>query len=153
MKRIAFFALTLGLMSLTLVSCKPEQVKPDETAANLAALQLGTWTVDYVDVNYFDYAGNLTSTNRVEFGDGTEGGICTFTYKDKMFTLDDNGDIFESGFSVEDNVIYTNGGGTWGLRSKSDTKLEVVLQGAASTNPCDFGASGSVYTLTRQAQR
>jgi hypothetical protein len=152
MKRIAFFALSLALMSLTLVSCKPEEVKPDETAANLQAIQ-GVWTVDHVDVNYFDYLGNLSSTDRVDFGENTEGGLSTFSFVDKLIAIDDNGDIFESGFTVEDNVIYTDGGGTWGLRSKSDTKLEVVLQASASTNPCSVGSSGSVYTLTRSAQR
>lgn len=150
MKRILLPALLVGFGLLT--SCTRETVEPDNTAKNIGLLKDGTWTVEHVDVNFFDYQGNPTGSERVLFGEGQEGGICTFAYSEDLWTMDDNGDIFESNYSMEDDIIYTQGGGTWGIRKIEDTRLEMVLRGEVA-NPCDYSQSGAVYTLTRQAER
>lgn len=105
----------------------------------------------HVDVNYFDYQGNPTSTERYVFGEGEKNGVCTFEYTSSRWKMDDNGEIFESTYSVEDDIIETAGGGTWGIRSIDETNLEIVLRGEAA-NPCDYNQSGAVYTLTRQTR-
>lgn len=152
MKRFAILAMFVALTGAFLSSCTKEDVEQDNTAQNVALLKDGTWTISHVDVNYFDYQGNPTGTERVQFGEGEEGGICTFKYADALWTMDDNGEIFEAAYTVDKDIITTEGGGTWGIRRIEDTELEIVLRGEVS-NPCDYSQSGAVYTLTRQAQR
>jgi hypothetical protein len=139
---------TLLLLLIGLSACKPEIVAPDQTESNLKMLQGGIWQVKHVDVNYFDFRGNPTGSQRFPFGEGTTGGICTFTYTPTLWQLDDNGDLFESAYMVNENIIETQGGGTWGIRSIGETNLELVLKSEAAS-PCDYNQSGAVYTLTR----
>jgi hypothetical protein len=144
-----FLLLLFSGMSL-LTSCNANKDLEDEQAFDLAALQSGTWTVDHVDVNSFDTQGNLTGTQQFPFGEGTDGGICTFVYgKNSIWTMNDNGEFFEARYSVDDRVIYTEGGGTWGLRKISATELELVLRSDDAPNPCDYTVTGAVYYLNQ----
>lgn len=145
MKKLTFFALPL-LMALVLFSCnKEEDLTP---AVDEVQLRAGQWTIDHVEVNYFDN-GRLTNSEYIAFGDGTEGGICTFNYDGETWTMDDNGEVSEFSYRIEDRVIYTAGGGTWGVRDLTEQRLEMTLRGEEVNNPCQFSAAGAVYYLTR----
>ncbi len=151
MKRSFAFLFALVLLSgFALTSCNRNEDLQDDNSFDLAALRSNVWAVDHVDVNTFDVQGNLTATEKYPFGEGTEGGICTFTYdKDDVWTLNDNGEKFTARYSIDDRVIYTEGGGTWGLRKLSDNSLELVLRSDQTLNPCDYTVSGAVYYLNK----
>jgi hypothetical protein len=63
--------------------------------------------------------------------------------------MNDNGELFTARYSLTDRIIYTDGGGTWGLRILNEDNLEMVLRGDESLNPCQYTVSGAVYTFTR----
>ena len=116
-----------------------------------AQLRAGTWTVDHVEQNQYNN-GVLVSSNWIQFGEGEEGGICTFTYtEDGRWIMIDNGEEYEFNYTLEENILETNGGGTWGVREMTDTYLEIVLRGSEVSNPCVYNAEGAVYFLTRSA--
>lgn len=130
------------------MSCNREEIPTN--GVNDAQLRAGVWTVDHVEINQFDN-GTLVSSEYVQFGEDKEGGICTFSYTDKTWTMNDNGNISELSYRIEDNIIYTAGGGTWGVREMTDNTLEMTLRGEEVNNPCQFNAQGAVYYLTRNA--
>jgi hypothetical protein len=49
-------------------------------------------------------------------------------------------------------VVYADNGDEWGLRKLDENKLEIVLRGEESYNPCQYSASGAVYYLTRNVK-
>lgn len=148
MKRFAFLGLLAFCLATVMMSCQKEDVSPNPL--DEAQLRTGTWVVDHVEINQFDN-GNLISSEYIAFGEGEQGGICTFHYGDKIWTMNDNGAVSEITYRTEDNIIYTAGGGTWGVREMSDTHLEMTLRGEEVNNPCQFNAAGAVYHLTRPA--
>jgi hypothetical protein len=154
MKRnIAFLSLLLLFTGLFLTSCDKNKEIKDANSFDVSVLREGTWTINHVDVNTFDGQGNLVSTQNFPFGTGTEGGICTFTFdQNSLWTLNDNGELFTARYSVDDRVIYTEGGGTWGLRQMSENSLELVLRSDETLNPCQYTVSGAVYYLDRNSQ-
>jgi hypothetical protein len=151
MRRIVSLSFLLLLTGMILTSCnKNKQDDPTDESISLDQLRKGAWTIDHVDVNSFDGSGALIGTQRFPFGEGTDGGICTFNYDaSNLWTLNDNGDIFTSRYNLDDNIVYTDGGGTWGIRKMTDTDLEIVLRSDNSLNPCNYTVSGAVYTLYR----
>lgn len=151
-RQLAFLSILLLLSGIALTSCTKNKEVEDPNKFDVSTLRKGSWTINHVDVNTFDGAGNLVATQNFPFGDGTDGGICTFTYDvSETWTLNDNGEIFTARYSVDDRVIYTDGGGTWGLRALSDSKLELVLRTDQTLNPCQYTVSGAVYYLERDA--
>ncbi len=145
MKKIAISCFPLLFVAL-LFSCNKEAI--DVPAVDDVQLRSGSWMVDHVEVNYFS-GSTLTSSDYIPFGEGTEGGICIFKYDTDKWTMDDNGEVFEFSYRIEDRVIYTAGGGTWGVRELNEDRLEMTLRGEETNNPCDFSAAGSVYYLTK----
>jgi predicted small secreted protein len=154
MKRyFAFLSALLLLSGFALTSCNTQKGVKDAEAFDGSILRAGAWTINHVDVNTFDGQGNLTATQNFPFGEGTEGGICTFEYSNSdLWTLNDNGEIFSARYSVDDRVIYTDGGGTWGLRKMTETSMELVLRSDQSLNPCNYTVNGAVYYLDRAAR-
>lgn len=128
-------------------SCSVKE-KLDDNSFDLAALRSNVWAVDHVDFNTFDTQGNLVGTEKYPFGEGTNGGICTFTYdKDNIWTLDDNGEIFTTCYSIDDRMIYTDGGGTWELRKLNENNLELFLRSDQTFYSRNYAVSGAVYYL------
>lgn len=148
MKRLAFLSTTAFLLAFVLMSCNKEDITSNQI--DDAQLRAGTWTVDHVEVNEFNN-GTLVSSDYIPFGEGKEGGVCTFDYSDKTWTMNDNGTVSDFTYRIEDNILYTAGGGTWGIREMSDTQLEMTLRGEEVNNPCQYNAAGAVYYLTRNA--
>jgi hypothetical protein len=152
MKKLTVLPLLLLLAGFMLTSCQKEAVTP-EASFNDVQLRAGTWTVDHVASNTFDGQGFLVSTDIIPFGEGKEGGICTFDFnQDNVFTLTDNGTVYKYNFELDGRVIYADNGDEWGLRKLDEEKLEIVLRGDVVYNPCQFSSSGAVYYLTRNAK-
>lgn len=148
--KIALFPILLLCLSFMFTACNSQKEVEAESQFSEAVLRDGAWQLNHVDVNSFDGQGNLTDSERFLFGAGTDGGICTFHYADNStWTLNDNGDVFTARYSLDDRIIYTEGGGTWGIRTMSDDKMEIVLRSEETLNPCQYTVSGAVYTLTR----
>ncbi|MEM0999783.1 MAG: hypothetical protein AAGN35_22180 [Bacteroidota bacterium] len=149
MKRSNLVFFLLLSISLAFVACNRENVTPDPTFDEVQ-LREGIWTVDQVTLNSFDGQGFLTSSQIIPFGEGKEGGICTFEYTDDaQFILTDNGNVYTYKINLDGRVLYADNGDEWGIRKLEDNKLEVVLRGEEVNNPCAFSASGAVYSLTR----
>lgn len=152
MKRITVLMLPLLLALVALSSCKKETPLAAEEAT-VAQLRAGSWAVTRMEQNTFE-GGTLVSSDLVLFGEGEAGGLCTFTYgEDGTWVMDDNGEVFQFAYELDDNIINTQGGGQWGIRQMSDTYLELALRGQESYNPCSYGASGAVYYLNRPQSR
>jgi hypothetical protein len=152
MKKLFALPLLLLFAGFMLTSCQKEEVTAGQSFDDVQ-LRAGTWTVDQVAVNTFDGGGFLISTNIVPFGEGEEGGLCTFNFDDNgVFTLFDNGNTYKYNFELDGRVIFADNGDEWGLRKLDDNKLEVVLRGDEVNNPCQFSASGAVYYLTRNTK-
>lgn len=152
-RHLAFLTALLFLSGFALTSCNTQKEVEDANSIDLSALRASTWSIDHVDVNTFDTQGALISTEKFPFGAGTDGGICTFKYDDaNLWTLNDNGEVFSARYSVDDRVIYTEGGGTWGLRKLDGNNLKLVLRSDQSLNPCDYTVNGAVYYLNRAVQ-
>ncbi len=148
--KFALFPILLLCLSFIVTACGTQEEVENESQFSEAVLRAGTWELNHVDVNSFDQQGNLTDSDRFIFGANTEGGICTFHYSDNStWTMNDNGEVFTARYSLDDRIIYTEGGGTWGIRTMSDDKMEIVLRGEESLNPCQYTVSGAVYTLSR----
>ncbi len=148
MKKIVFITSTL-LLAVIFTACSRPGLEREGT--DEAQLRAGAWTVDHVEANQYNN-GVLVSSSWVQFGEGEEGGICTFTYTDdSRWVMVDNGEVYEFNYTMEENIIETNGGGTWGVREMTDTYLEITLRGEEVSNPCQFNAEGAVYYLTRTA--
>ena len=152
-RQLSFLAALLILSGFALTSCNTQKEVEDANSIDLTVLRSSVWAIDHVDVNSFDTQGALIATEKYPFGAGTEGGICTFKYDESnMWTLNDNGEVFTARYSVDDRVIYTEGGGTWGLRKLDANSLEVVLRSDQSLNPCDYTVNGAVYYLNSAVQ-
>ena len=150
MKRYLFLPLLLLFTGLILTSCNKESLTSSENEFSEVQLKAGTWTVTQVALNQFDSEGYLVSTNIIPFGEGEQGGICTFTYdSNHQFTMVDNGTVFTSKYNLDGRLLNMDNGDEWGIREMSDTHLEVALRGDEVNNPCNYSVSGAVYTLTR----
>lgn len=149
--KFALLPILLICLSFIFTACNTQKEDiTEDSAFSESVLRNGSWMLNHVDVNSFDLQGNLTNTERFLFGPNTDGGICTFTYgEDKIWTLDDNGEIFTARYSMDDRIVYTEGGGTWGIRKMDDNSLEIVLRSDETLNPCNYTVSGAVYTFTR----
>lgn len=153
MKRLSFLAMLLLLTGLALSSCQSEDISNDAPTFDDAQLRAGTWTVDRVIANQFDGDGRIIGSTTILFGEGEDGGICTFHYENGKWTMNDNGDIYSSNYTLDGRVINTDGATTWGIRQMSDTQLELALQGDANFDPCAYSISGSVYYLSRGSDK
>lgn len=152
MKKLFALPLLLLFAGFMLTSCQKEEVEATQSF-NDVQLRAGTWTVDQVALNTFDGQGFLVNTDIIPFGEGKEGGVCTFHFdENNVFTLFDNGNTYEYNFELDGRVIFADNGDEWGLRELTEDKLEVVLRGDEVFNPCQFSASGAVYYLTRNTK-
>lgn len=146
MKKFAFLASTL-LLSIVFTACSRPGVERE--GIDEAQLRAGDWSVEHVEQNQYNN-GVLTSSEFIQFGEGEEGGVCTFSYtKDSRWVMNDNGEVYEFKYTLEDNILETNGGGTWGIREMTDSYMEIVLRGNEVSNPCSYNAEGATYFMTR----
>ena len=148
MKKIVSITSAL-LLAVIFTACSRPGIERD--GIDEAQLRAGDWTVEHVEQNNYNN-GVLVSSNWIQFGEGEEGGICTFVYTEEgNWIMTDNGEVYEFKYTLEDNIIETNGGGTWGIREMTDSYMEIVLRGQEISNPCQYNAEGAVYFLTRTA--
>lgn len=146
MKKIAFLATAL-LLAVTFTACSSPSIERE--GIDEAQLRAGDWQVEHVEQNQYNNAV-LVSSDYIQFGEGEEGGVCTFTYtKDSRWVMNDNDEVFEFKYTLEDNILETNGGGTWGIREITDSYMEIVLRGNEVSNPCTYNAEGATYFMTR----
>lgn len=148
MKRITYLTFTLLLTVFVLSSCKKDTPLEEDQFSG-AQLRAGTWTVNRVEQNTYEN-GALAESDVILFGESEEGGICTFAYDENgNWRMNDNGNVFDIPYELEDNIITTEGGGLWGIREMSENYLEMALRGTTNSNPCNYSSTGSVYYLTR----
>jgi|GEM_PF-2463121 len=146
MKKFAFLASTL-LLAIVFTACSRPGIERE--GIDEAQLRAGDWSVEHVEQNQYNN-GVLVSSDYIQFGEGEEGGVCTFSYtKDSRWIMNDNDEVYEFKYTLDDNILETNGGGTWGIREITDSYMEIVLRGNEVSNPCTYNAEGATYFMTR----